>query len=157
MSFDFSYLELLLQKAKYEQALGARTVKISKTEIGKEAIVLLEVKVAKGTDIAPHFHEHNGEICIPLTTGKVRFGRVEKDKDGKYKMDGEKVVTSWDVMEQDLQPGKPFEVPEGVAHHFVALEDSPAIILFVLPNTHATAEERKFSTYPEGSISKQEK
>ncbi|HYK09080.1 MAG TPA: cupin domain-containing protein [Candidatus Eisenbacteria bacterium] len=157
MNFDSSYLELLLQKATYEQGLGANLVRIAQTKIGNENVVLLEVKVTKGTDIAPHFHEHSGEICIPLTFGKLRFGKVEKDENGAYKMDGDKAVTSWDIAEQTLEPGKSFEVPEGVAHHFVALEDSPMIVLFLLPESHAAATDRIYSTYPTGYTSKSKK
>lgn len=148
MNFDTSYLELLLQKAKYEQGLGTNLVRIAKTQMGAEKVVLLEAKAKKGTDIAPHFHEHGGEICIPLTRGTVRFGKVEKNEKGRYKMSEDKALVTWDVMEQDLEPGRSFEIPEGIAHHFVALDDFVMIILFILPEGHAAGTDRIYASYP---------
>ncbi len=148
MKLDTSYLELLLQKAKYEEGLGVGLLPIANTTIGEEKIVLLEAKAEKGGEIKPHVHQHGGEICVPLTRGTVQFGRPQKDSEGNFKTEGDEVVTDWDVTARDLEPGRPVEVPEGVAHHFAALGDEPLILLFVVPEGHAAATDRLYCTHP---------
>lgn len=99
-----------------------------------------------GKGLRPHLHEKNGEIGIPLTKGFVRFGHPVTDEVGEYVWEKDEVKVEWDE-EREVEPGKSFEIPCGVAHHFRANSSEEFLIFFLLPSNHL-GEDRKFVTAP---------
>lgn len=144
---DWTFLEKELEKATFEPALNLHIARLGKTSIGEVTANLIIVKLEAGKQLIPHLHEHDGEICLPLTHGKIRLGKARKNNMGAYEMRGDKIVVDWNE-EIVVEPGKSLEILPAEAHHFAAPADRDFYLCFVLPEAHL-GPDRKYVTSPE--------
>lgn len=147
LTLDLNFLEQELAKTIYDPNLGVRKLVLSKTLIGNIPINLIVLKLDPGIKLKPHFHEHGGEICLPITNGYIQFGNPQKDKSGNYLVNKEqKIITNWNDP-ITVTPFKALEFPECVAHYFYASESESFILMFFLPENHPSTD-IKFTTNP---------
>src|SRR5579872_4510091 len=91
-----SNLEEKLQNAPYDPALGIRLVVLEEATLAGKTMELLAVEADPGKELVPHLHEGDEEIVLPITKGVLQLGKAQKDEMNNYKMEGDKIIVSWD-------------------------------------------------------------
>lgn len=146
LSLFSSNLEKKLRHAPYDPALGIRLVVLEEANLAGKPMELLGVEADPGKELVPHLHEGDEEIVLPITKGVLQLGKAQKDESGNYKMEGDKIVVSWNEP-MTVEPGKALKLEAGEAHFLHASGENPFVVLFLLPKSHHE-EDRKFVTHP---------
>ncbi len=147
MNFSLENLIQKLSQATYDPSIGITDVVLEEIAVRGEKLRQLLVKLDPGKELVPHLHEKDDEVGTILTSGTMYFGDAKKEGD-HYLLDNEgKIVIEWGTPMQ-YTSGETFTIPAGKAHHFVAGDAEPFLLLITLPATHITGEDRKFTTHP---------
>lgn len=129
---------------------GVALAILEQTEIEGVVVDLVIVRIAPGAKVSAHLHERNGEIEFPLTPVLSVIGDVLRTEDGEYELDPQGVIKGTIESQAICMPGLPRKIPEGKVHEYRnPMSDAYADVMFFLPHSHATAEDKKLAASPE--------
>lgn len=131
--------------AEFNEAGIAMTPLVT-TEVGGHQMDELLVSMRPGVGVPVHLHEHGGETQRAITPIRGIFGEAKRDGDGGYDLTPGGQVRFDLVEDRVYSPDDVTSIPEGFVHGFgnpSRTED--AHIVFNLPHTHATGEDKKLA------------
>lgn len=135
-----------IERARYNEA-GIAMTPLASYEIGGQAVDKLLVSMRPGVAVPAHLHEEGGESQTALTPVRGVFGKPEKNADGGYELGPDSKVKFEVTEDRIYTPDDVTAIPPGLVHGFgnpSRTED--AHIMFDLPNTHTTAEDKLVAT-----------
>lgn len=148
----YPQIEAAAQKAELKN--GVAIIRLGQVEHHGELMDLVDVRMEPGKKVGAHIHESGGEFEFPLTPAISVRGTVLRDESG-YILDNQGNITHTITEQKIVMPGDSSPIPEGDVHEYRnPMRDTYADVLFVLPHTHATAEDKKLAVSPD--ISKEE-
>lgn len=135
-----------IEKAAYNEA-GIAMTPVASYEIGGQAVDSLLVSMRPGVAVPAHLHEEGGEAQRAITPVRGVFGEPQKNGDGGYELTPEGRVKFEVTDNRIYTPDEITAIRPGLVHGFGnPSRTENAHIMFDLPHTHTTGEDKLVAT-----------
>ena len=143
--FKTTSISKAIESAAYNEN-GIAMTPLASYEIGGQKIDSLLVSMRPGVGVAVHLHEEGGESQKSLTPVRGVFGIPKRNGDGDYELTDDGQVKFEVVENRIYTPDEITSIPAGLVHGYGnPSSDKDAHIIFDLPNTHTTAEDKRLA------------
>jgi hypothetical protein len=139
-----------IERAQYNEQ-GIAMTPIVTYEVGGQPIDKLLVSMKPGTGVGVHLHDHGGESQMALTPIRGIFGRPILNGDGGYELtdapNPEDRKVKFEVTDNRIYtPDEVTAIKPGLVHGYGNPSNhDDAHIIFDLPHTHTTAEDKRLA------------
>ncbi|HYG83910.1 MAG TPA: hypothetical protein VD907_03465 [Verrucomicrobiae bacterium] len=142
-----------IERAQYNEA-GIAMTPLGSYEIAGQEIDILLVSMQPLKAVSAHLHLEGGESQIALTPVRAIFGRPYKNDDGDYTFTPDGRVEFEVIVNRIVSPQEIVSIPKGFVHGYGNPSDRHnAHIIFNLPHTHTTAEDKLLANSDVGDLS----